>query len=83
MDLASSQTVGLVSHSLAAIAYVMLAVLMLFNWQRSRIGATLVAACLLTALWAVSRRWPRRRFRWRFMPWCRSRRYARPPGYCS
>ena len=53
VDLASSQTVGLVSHSLAAIAYVVLAVLLMFNWQRSRIGGCLVAACLLTALWAV------------------------------
>ena len=53
LDLASSQTVGLVSHGLAAIAYVLLAVLLMFNWQRTRIGACLIAACLLTAAWAL------------------------------
>ena len=55
VELASSQTVGLVSHSLAAIAYLLLALLLMFNWQRSRIGACLIAASLLTALWALAK----------------------------
>jgi len=46
-------SVGLVSYALAAVAFLVLAGLLLVNWRRGAIGAFLSAACMLTALWAA------------------------------
>lgn len=55
LDVGSSQFIGMASHALAALAYVVLAVLSLFSSQRTKIGGSLIAACLLTAIWAAAK----------------------------
>jgi putative PEP-CTERM system histidine kinase len=55
VETASPQLVGLVSHGIAAAAFLLLGALSLFNWKSSRIGVCLVGASTLTALWAAGR----------------------------
>jgi putative PEP-CTERM system histidine kinase len=48
-----SQTlIGAATHGLAALTYLILTALLAATWQRSRHGAALIAAALLTAAWA-------------------------------
>ncbi len=48
-----SQTlIGAATHGLAALTYLILTALLAATWQRSRHGAALIAATLLTAAWA-------------------------------
>jgi hypothetical protein len=48
-----SQTlIGTATHGLAALTYLILTALLTATWQRSRHGAALIAATLLTAAWA-------------------------------
>ena len=48
-----SQTlIGAATHGLAALTYLILTALLAATWQRSRHGAALIAATLVTAAWA-------------------------------
>ncbi len=46
--------IALVSHSIAAVAFLALTVLLALSWQRGAIGAVLLSACAVTALWAAA-----------------------------
>jgi putative PEP-CTERM system histidine kinase len=45
---------GLVSHSAAFAAYILLIALLVVSWRKGGLGAWLVVACGLTALWAAA-----------------------------
>lgn len=49
--------IGAVSHATAAAAFLALLVLVALSWRQGFIGAWLVAACGLTALWAAGVAW--------------------------
>jgi putative PEP-CTERM system histidine kinase len=44
---------GIVSHSLAAVAFLVLLALVLISWRRGGVGGWLVVASAMTALWAA------------------------------
>jgi putative PEP-CTERM system histidine kinase len=52
MDAPATGLVGLISHAMAAAAYLLLAVLARLNWKHTRLGLCLILASFLTALWA-------------------------------
>ena len=53
-------SIAVYSHALAAAAFLLLGLSLLFSWRRHPHGAVLMAACLLTALWAASIAWTSR-----------------------
>lgn len=46
------ENIGLVSYSIAAIAYLLLLLLLLASWRRGWVGVWLIAATALTVLWS-------------------------------
>jgi putative PEP-CTERM system histidine kinase len=45
--------IGLVSYSIAAIAFILLTILLVASWRRGWVGAGLIAASVMTTVWSV------------------------------
>ncbi len=45
---------GVISYAIAGVVYAVLAALLLVSWRGQRIGGLLIAACLVSVLWATS-----------------------------